>query len=42
MSMSEKLEKAKAYLGDKLVTAKDSTFSYKRGPTVLGQYKEKK
>jgi hypothetical protein len=39
MSMSEKLEKAKAYLGDKLVTAKDSTFSYKRGPTVLGQKK---
>lgn len=35
MSMNEKLEKAKAYLGTKLVTAKDSTFVYKRGPVVL-------
>jgi len=40
--MKRKLEQAKAYLGDKLVTAKDSTFNYKRGPTILGQYKEKK
>lgn len=39
MSMSEKLEKAKEYLGNKLVTAKDSTFDYKRGPTILGQKK---
>lgn len=42
MSMNEKLEKAKAYLGTKLVTAKNSTFVYKRGPAILGQYKEKK
>ena len=42
MSMNEKLEKAKAYLGNKLVTAKDSTFVYKRGPSILVQYKEKK
>ena len=35
MSMSEKLEKAKEYLGNKLVTAKNSTFVYKRGPVVL-------
>ena len=42
MSMSEKLEKAKAYLGTKLVTAKDSTFKHVRGPSILGQYKEKK
>lgn len=37
-----KLEQAKAYLGNKLVTAKDSTFKYVRGPSILGQYKEKK
>lgn len=37
--LKQKLEKAKAYLGNKLVTAKDSTFDYKRGPTVLGQKK---
>ena len=35
--LKQKLEKAKAYLGNKLVTAKDSTFDYKREPTVLGQ-----
>ena len=37
--LKQKLEKAKAYLGNKLLTAKDSTFDYKRGPTVLGQKK---
>ena len=40
--LKRKLEQAKAYLGNKLVIAKDSTFDYKRGPTILGQYKEKK
>lgn len=38
-TLKRKLEQAKAYLGNKLVTAKDSTFNYKRGPTVLGQKK---
>ena len=33
--IKRKLEQAKAYLGNKLVTAKDSTFVYKRGPVVL-------
>ena len=33
--MQKKLEAAKAYLGNKLLTAKDSTMHYKRGPTVL-------
>jgi len=33
--MQKKLEEAKKYLGNKLLTAKDSTMHYKRGPTVL-------
>lgn len=33
--MQKKLEAAKAYLGNNLLTAKDSTMRYKRGPTVL-------
>ena len=40
--LKRKLEQAKAYLGNKLVTAKGSTFQYVRGPSILGQYKEKK
>lgn len=38
--LKRKLEQAKAYLGNKLVTAKGSTFKYVRGPSILGQYKE--
>lgn len=40
--LKRKLEQAKAYLGNKLVTAKDSTFKYVRGPIVLEQLKESK
>ena len=40
--LKRKLEQAKDYLGNKLVTAKGSTFQYVRGPSILGQYKEKK
>lgn len=42
MKFEEKLKQALEYLGDKYVLAKNSTFDYKRGPTILGQYKEKK
>lgn len=34
-TMQKKLEAAKTYLGNKLLTAKDSTMRYKRGPTIL-------
>jgi len=42
MTNQEKLQKALTFLGSKHILAKNSTFVYKRGPTVLGQYKEKK
>lgn len=42
MTNQEKLQKALAFLGSKHILTKNSTFVYKRGPTVLGQYKEKK
>ena len=34
-SNAEKLKKALAFLGDKHVLAKNSTFEYKRGTSVL-------
>lgn len=39
MTNQEKLQKAMAFLGSKHVLAKNSTFDYKRGPTILGQKK---
>jgi len=42
MTNQEKLQKALTFLGNKHVLAKNSTFEYKRGPTILVQYKEKK
>ena len=42
MTNQEKLQKALTFLGSKHALAKNSTFDYKRGPTILGQYKEKK
>lgn len=42
MTLEDKLKQALEYLGDKYVFAKNSTFDYKRGPTILGQYKENK
>lgn len=42
MTNQEKLQKALTFLGSKHVLAKNSTFDYKRGPTILGRYREKK
>ena len=35
MTLEEKLKQALEYLGDKHVLAKNSTFEYKRGTSVL-------